>query len=98
MPPPANFAMKSTSGSLQKQPAQPAPDFKRPASTTGTLAFIASMTHTKENTAGMKPSSSPVPKKVQKTVIDPKKDEWRAPQGQDGSGMTKLNAKFAGRY
>jgi hypothetical protein len=95
MPPPATFAMKS--GSLQKEPAQPAPDFKRPASTTGTLAFIASMTQKEENT-GLKPSSSPVPKKVQKTVIDPKKDEWRAPQGQDGSGMTKLNAKFAGRY
>jgi hypothetical protein len=32
------------------------------------------------------------------TTIDLKKDEWRAPKGQDGSGITKLNAKFAGRY
>jgi hypothetical protein len=31
-------------------------------------------------------------------IIDPKKDEWRAPEGQDGSGRTKLNATFAGRY
>lgn len=27
-----------------------------------------------------------------------KKDEWRAPVGQDGSGKAKLNNKFAGRY
>ena len=27
-----------------------------------------------------------------------KVDMWRAPEGQDGSGKTKLNAKFAGRY
>jgi hypothetical protein len=37
-------------------------------------------------------------KKMNPAVADPKKDEWRAPQGQDGSGITKLNAKFAGRY
>ena len=27
-----------------------------------------------------------------------KMDVWRAPEGQDGSGKTKLNEKFAGRY
>jgi hypothetical protein len=30
--------------------------------------------------------------------MDTKKDEWVAPKGQDGSGRTKLNEKFAGRY
>jgi pSer/pThr/pTyr-binding forkhead associated (FHA) protein len=32
------------------------------------------------------------------TSSDEKHDKWRAPKDQDGSGMTKLNAKFAGRY
>ena len=30
--------------------------------------------------------------------MDPKIDEWVAPTNQDGSGETKLNAKFRGRY
>jgi hypothetical protein len=32
------------------------------------------------------------------TAFDSKKDTWVAPKGQDGSGITKLNAKFHGRY
>ena len=31
-------------------------------------------------------------------MLDPRKDNWRAPEGQDGTGMTALNRKFAGRY
>ena len=29
---------------------------------------------------------------------DPKVDQWIAPKEQDGSGKTKLNDKFGGRY
>jgi hypothetical protein len=32
------------------------------------------------------------------TYSDPQKDVWQAPKDQDGSGITKLNAKFGGRY
>jgi len=32
------------------------------------------------------------------TAVDPREDKWHAPRDQDGSGRTKLNEKFAGRY
>ena len=40
------------------------------------------------------------PKKpyLQASVDASMMDAWRAPDGQDGSGKTKLNEKFAGRY
>jgi hypothetical protein len=71
----------------------PAPVSKGPARSApvGTLAFLS--------------SGSIVPDQENKTfqkdellIIDDKKDVWVAPQGQDGSGRTKLNEKFGGRY
>jgi len=78
---------------LPSKESMPAPVSKGPARSrpVGTLAFLS--------------SGSSVPNQENKTVqrdelltIDDKKDVWVAPQGQDGSGRTKLNEKFGGRY
>eukprot|EP00934_Nitzschia_sp_Nitz4_P006462 Nitzschia sp. Nitz4//scaffold55_size114948//73373//75076//NITZ4_003909-RA/size114948-processed-gene-0.213-mRNA-1//1//CDS//3329554554//6452//frame0 len=67
------------------------PSSKKHASTIqGTLSFLK---------PASKGASQPAPKaKGPPTLQDSKKDEWKAPPDQDGSGITKLNAKFAGRY
>jgi pSer/pThr/pTyr-binding forkhead associated (FHA) protein len=69
----------------QKSPATPA--------SAGTLSFLSAPSTTSNNGAQDK-------KKAKAAVLgfDGKKDEWVAPTGQDGSGRTKLNEKFAGRY
>jgi hypothetical protein len=74
----------------------------------GTLALLLDLTSTAtEKAASMNTASGhdsskhlPVPTKstIAPSFFDAKKDEWRPPQGQDGSGVTKLNQKFAGRY
>ncbi|CAJ1912756.1 unnamed protein product [Cylindrotheca closterium] len=69
----------------------------------GTLAFLSSMTGDTNNNNNSESNNQSGDKDgkqnaKKKAVLDPKKDVWRAPEGQDGSGYTKLNAKFAGRY
>ena len=73
------------------------PSMPQPQATgKGTLAFLSSMTKPSNSD---KPSPDKLPIKDEMTSApDSKKDVWRAPEGQDGSGITKLNAKFAGRY
>jgi pSer/pThr/pTyr-binding forkhead associated (FHA) protein len=52
-----------------------------------------------KNAETSKKSSSQKPPYLQQASADSSKmDVWRAPKGQDGSGKTKLNEKFAGRY
>jgi pSer/pThr/pTyr-binding forkhead associated (FHA) protein len=70
----------------------------------GTLSFLnqisavnTSKDNTNSTTKGSKHSNKPNPSQP-RTGMDTKKDEWVAPKGQDGSGRTKLNEKFAGRY
>lgn len=76
----------------------------RPPVVIGTLAALTAAT---SSHAGKRPegkhstndaSSGSRQQAVASTTIDLKKDEWQAPKDQDGSGRTKLNAKFAGRY
>ncbi|CAB9518302.1 Solute carrier family 4 (Anion exchanger), member 1, adaptor protein [Seminavis robusta] len=74
-----------------KGPAGPPPQGSTLAAITGgnTRSQFAKPKSNSDATATQKQAS---------TTIDLKKDEWRAPADQDGSGRTKLNAKFAGRY
>jgi hypothetical protein len=74
-------------------PAMPYPA-KRVAAPTSTLAFITSPSETARESA---PTVARKAKPLD-SGFDIKKDEWKAPAGQDGSGKTKLNEKFAGRY
>jgi hypothetical protein len=62
----------------------------------GTLAVLSSLGQESQGTG--RTTDKKKVKNVDRVVSDPKKDEWRAPEGQDGSGITQLNAKFAGRY
>ena len=76
----------------------------------GTLAILtASSLHQTTTTGdGQAPKQPPMPQTVlppasngkvaPATESDAKRDVWQAPKGQDGSGKTKLNEKFAGRY
>lgn len=74
-------------------PAVPLPT-KIGAAPTGTLAFIALSSETVGQSA---PTQVEKAKPVD-SGFDLKTDKWKAPAGQDGSGRTKLNDKFAGRY
>jgi hypothetical protein len=64
------------------------PPAKRPSSPVGTLSVLTSGKNKKQKQKETKESES----------FDPKKDVWKAPDDQDGSGITSLNARFAGRY
>ena len=88
---PPSSSTDATSSETNKVASNP----KKPI---GTLAFLSSMTKDSGKPANGKTEEDSKQDAKKKTVLDPKKDVWQAPKDQDGSGYTKLNAKFAGRY
>lgn len=86
--PPSNSAAED-----RKPPPSKAPR-------TGTLAFLdrpTSVDNKPSKDKESKTSSTGTPKPFL-SEDSYKIDVWTAPKGQDGSGKTKLNEKFAGRY
>jgi FHA domain len=78
----------------------PPPPKRRDANTSstpkvGTLAFLPSSVY-----ADMTGDRTLRPADVAEVALnnEQQQDEWQIPRDQDGSGRTKLNAKFAGRY
>mmetsp|Transcript_10608 Transcript_10608/g.23771 ORF Transcript_10608/g.23771 Transcript_10608/m.23771 type:complete len:615 (+) Transcript_10608:184-2028(+) len=106
MPPPPPIAAEKLAVAMAPPPprrSKPVGPARGPAG--GTLAAIrsavsspsANESKTKSSTANA-PGAAPPPPGFSADDNDSKEDKWRAPEGQDGSGITKLNAKFAGRY
>ena len=71
-------------------------------STGSTLAGIASMFRSngspKSPRQTIESSHQKDLKSTSNSTMGSNEDVWQAPKDQDGSGITKLNAKFAGRY
>mmetsp|Transcript_46351 Transcript_46351/g.140395 ORF Transcript_46351/g.140395 Transcript_46351/m.140395 type:complete len:596 (-) Transcript_46351:122-1909(-) len=86
-------------------PAKRKPHGPRPPPE-GTLAVMLSASNssasvTKNDLISKRQQAASMDKKKVSSLpaqFDPRKDEWMEPSGQDGSGITKLNEKFAGRY
>lgn len=81
--------------------AMPPPGFAVPA-TMGTAASISSLLDSPASSSSAQ-AGRPLRGEQKKgpqavTEGEEQHDKWKPPKDQDGSGYTKLNAKFAGRY
>lgn len=87
-------------------PSMPAPYARsKVAPPLGTLAMLSAATSNhavvaKSRSRGQSKEKSEKDSAIRKaaSMEDGNIDVWQAPKDQDGSGRTKLNAKFAGRY
>jgi pSer/pThr/pTyr-binding forkhead associated (FHA) protein len=107
--PPSSFGGSATGLAVDEMEMPPPqghspPLPRRRAPPIGTLSVVlagaSSVSKRKhENPASPKQQQQqPAKQKLDDSGFDSKKDVWKAPNDQDGSGITKLNAKFAGRY
>jgi hypothetical protein len=69
---------------------------KRPVGTLSFLNALSASDPKKNEITAVQSASKTIA--ASKIPSNPKEDVWQAPKDQDGSGRTKLNDKFAGRY
>ena len=74
----------------------PPPGFTLPLQ--GTAAAISAVMQAGTAPSAVREESKGKDEATSANSSSEKHDKWQPPKGQDGSGYTKLNAKFAGRY
>ena len=92
LPPPPPPKRRKVQGATM-----PPPGFTPPLQ--GTATEISSAMQAGTATSRVREKSKDANEATSSTnASDEKHDNWQPPKDQDGSGYTKLNAKFAGRY
>lgn len=96
MPPPDIKRQRVVGPTMMRPPAMPK---RSTVAAMGTLASIASLQNTPlPHTVSSKKTAPETKQSSVESAGDANHDAWQAPRDQDGSGITKLNAKFHGRY